>query len=158
VRRYRKTDGRARDVSMISKTKPENFKEKFHVVSCFIECGSEILLLHRHDSKPQGGTWGVPAGKVDKGEDLNAAIAREIMEELGLVIAPNAFSYFNKFFVRYPEYDFVYHIFHLPVKEKIKVNLNPVEHKDHNWKNPSEALKLNLIQDEDFCIKAFYKI
>ena len=44
---------------MILKDKPEDFKEKFEVVSCFIEHGSEILLLHRQDSKPQGNTHGV---------------------------------------------------------------------------------------------------
>lgn len=143
---------------MISKNKPKDFKGKFEVVSCFIEYQSEILLLHRQDSKPQGNTWGVPAGKVDEKENLLSAIAREVKEEVGLFFEPHKFTYFNKFFVRYPEYDFIYHIFHLSLKERPTVNLNPAEHKNSLWDNPKEALKLNLITDEDFCIKTFYKV
>ncbi|MEI6479991.1 MAG: NUDIX hydrolase [bacterium] len=143
---------------MILKDKPEDFKEKFEVVSCFIEHESEILLLHRQDSKPQGNTWGVPAGKIDKGEDLLTAIIREINEETGISAESHQFKYFDKFYVRYPDYDFTYHIFHLPVETKPTLNINPNEHKDSIWKTPQESLELDLIQDEDFCIQAFYNI
>jgi ADP-ribose pyrophosphatase YjhB (NUDIX family) len=51
---------------MISKNKPENFTPKFEVVSCFVEYKNEILLLLRQDHKPQGNTYGVPAGKIDE--------------------------------------------------------------------------------------------
>ncbi|MDR3558310.1 MAG: NUDIX domain-containing protein [Candidatus Pacebacteria bacterium] len=79
---------------MISRDKPEKFKEKFEVVSCFIEHDSKILLLHRQDHKPQGNTWGVPAGKVDKGETLTNAILREIKEEIELTIKPHELVFF----------------------------------------------------------------
>lgn len=143
---------------MISRSKLKNFKERFEVVSCFIEHEEEILLLHRQDSKPQGNTWGVPAGKVDKGETLEKAIKREIEEELGLAIDSTSLNYFDKFFVRYPDYDFIYHVFHLPIKERPVINLNFDEHKGSIWKTPRESLKLELIPDEDFCIKTFYSV
>ncbi len=143
---------------MIQRHPPENFKEKFEVVSCFIEHDSKILLLHRQDHKPQGNTWGVPAGKVDEGEDVLRAIIREIGEETGINAEPHQFIYFEKFFVRYPEYDFTYHIFHLPVNEKPSVNINPIEHKDTCWLTPKESLELDLIPDEDFCIQSFFGI
>ena len=143
---------------MISKNKPKDFKEKFEVVSCFIECQSQILLLHRQDSKPQGDTWGMPAGKANDGEDLKNALAREIMEELGFSIDTNAVGYFDKFFVHHDNYDFVYHIFYLNLETKPRFIINPVEHKDATWKTPTEALMLNLVPDEDYCIKAFYRL
>ena len=143
---------------MISRAKPERFKEKFEVVSCFIEHDSKILLLHRQDYKPQGDTWGVPAGKVDKGETLPDAIIREIKEEIELTIKPHELVFFDTFYVRYPEYDFIYHVFHTKLDKIPKLNLNPIEHKDYVWTTPSESLKMNLIPDEDFCIKAFYNV
>ena len=143
---------------MISKTKPKNFKKKFDVVGCFMECQSEILLLQRLDSKPQGGTWGIPGGKVDVGEDLVIAITREVREETGLSAEPHQYEYFDKFYVRYPEFDFIYHIFYLPFESKPQVNINTTEHKNIAWKIPAESLKLNLIPDGDYCIKAFYKL
>ena len=70
---------------MIYKERPKNFNPKFDVISCFVEYDGEILLLHRQDHKPEGNTWGVPAGKVDKGESLLEAMTREIQEEIKYV-------------------------------------------------------------------------
>lgn len=143
---------------MISKDKIENFNKKFDVVSVFIEHDGEILLVHRQDHKPQGDTWAVVAGKVDQDEDLVDALIREIEEEIGLKVEKNNCKYFEQYYVRYPEYDFLYHIFHLPLNKKPILELNSDELKNHQWIKPEHALKLNLIQDEDMCIKLFYGI
>lgn len=143
---------------MISRTEIDNFNKKFDVVSVFIEHDGEILLLHRQDHKPQGNTWAMPAGKVDAGEDLLNALVREVEEEIGVKTDKNEYKYFEGYFVRYPGYDFLYHIYHLPLKDKPTIDLNLNEHKDMQWIRPEEALKLDLIQDEDVCIKWFYNI
>lgn len=62
---------------MLYKEQPKNFTPKFEVVSCFVEYKDEILLLLRQDHKPEGNTYGVPAGKVDAGETINQAMKRE---------------------------------------------------------------------------------
>ncbi len=143
---------------MISRTEPENFKKKFDVVSVFIEHNGEVLLLHRQDHKPQGNTWAMVAGKVDEGEELLGAMVREVEEEIGLKTNPADYKYFEGYYVRYPGYDYLYHIYSLSVSEKPELNINQTEHKNHVWITPKEALKLDLIQDEDTCIKWFYKI
>ena len=125
---------------MISKTRPLKFKEKFHVVSCFIECGSEILLLHRQDAKPQGDTWGVPAGKANDGEDLKNALAREIREELGFSIDTNAVGYFDKFFVHHDNYDFIYHIFYLDLETKPRFYYKPCRTQRCHMENSNGSL------------------
>lgn len=143
---------------MISRTEIENFKKKFDVVSVFIDHGPHTLLLHRQDHKPQGGTWAMVAGKVDEGEDLLGALIREVREEIGLATKPEDYSYFEKYYVRYPGYDYLYHVYHLSLAEKPELTLNTQEHKEYRWVTPEEALKLSLIEDEDTCIKWFYKI
>ncbi len=48
------------------------------------------LLLVLRLREPETQHWGLPGGKVDWGEPIRAACAREIMEELGLTITPGA--------------------------------------------------------------------
>jgi 8-oxo-dGTP diphosphatase len=43
-----------------------------------------VLLSRRHDHLHQGGLWEFPGGKLESGESLEAALRREIREELGL--------------------------------------------------------------------------
>ena len=143
---------------MFSLSKPENFNPKFEVVSCFMENNGEILLLQRQDHKPQGNTWGVPAGKIDTGETPKTAILRELFQETGFSADENKIIYFKSVFVRYPEYDFIYHIFSLKIDERPIIKITDGEHKNFQWLTPTEALKINLIQDEDASIKMFYKI
>jgi ADP-ribose pyrophosphatase YjhB (NUDIX family) len=50
-----------------------------------------VLLVER--ARPPGeGLWSVPGGKVDAGETLAQAIAREVREETGLVVEVGAFA------------------------------------------------------------------
>jgi len=137
---------------------PENFNPKFEVVSCFLERGEKMALLHRQDHKAEGNTWGAPAGKIKGNESMLEAMARELKEETGLKKDQSQFSYFSKVYVRFPEYDFVYHMFHLELALEEEIIINYDEHKDHKWITPKDSLKLPLIQDQDSCIKLFYNL
>ncbi|MEI7919234.1 MAG: NUDIX hydrolase [bacterium] len=139
---------------MIHKNKPENFSPKFEVVSCFVEHNDEILLLLRQDHKPEPNTYGVPAGKVDEGETPIQAIEREVREETGIKLTDP--THFEKLYVKYPDYDFTYHIFHKRFDQEPTITINPNEHKGHKRIHPKKALELDLIEDEDACIKLFY--
>lgn len=141
---------------MVFKKIPKNFNSKFEIVSCFCELDGKILLLHRQDHKPQGDTWGVPAGKRDNDETLFQAIIREIREETGIELSCQEVEYYKKVFVRYANYDFIYHIFHVELKTPIKVILNKNEHKNFQWLTPQQALEINLIEDLEVCIEIFY--
>ena len=58
-----------------------------HVVAAVIVNGSqEVLLAKRPLDRHQGGLWEFPGGKVERGEDVRAALMRELNEELGIII------------------------------------------------------------------------
>jgi 8-oxo-dGTP diphosphatase len=143
---------------MIFLKKPENFNPAKENVGCFVEYDGEIILLHRQDFRPEGDTWGLPAGKIEKGEELSVSIAREIAEETGLKIPVEKIEYLNKVYVKYPDYDQIFHVFHTRLDNKESVTTNPDEHKDYKWISPQEALDLPLIRDLKAVIKLFYKI
>lgn len=143
---------------MIFRAPPKNFAHKVEVVSCFCECQGKILLLHRQDHKQYGNTWGPPAGKINKSESAGQAVIRELWEESGIKADDNCVKYFNKYYVRYPEYDFVFHVFHLYCESLPKVRIRKEEHKSHLWLSPVEALKMELIRDQDEVIRIFFKI
>ncbi len=49
-----------------------------------IRDGDRVLLARRPDHVHQGGRWEFPGGKREPGEDRQAALARELEEELGI--------------------------------------------------------------------------
>ena len=68
-------------------------------------------VVQRHPQKPQGGTWGVPAGKVDGDEHRIDALYREIQEETGIDLNQEKVDFVTTCYVRYDTYDFLYHIY-----------------------------------------------
>ena len=141
---------------MISLKEPAGFNPKFEIVSCFVEWEGQFLLLLRQDHKSEGNTWGVPAGKNEKGEKIADAIVREIKEETGIGVGKDKIQYFQKVFVKYPTYEFIYHIFHTKLDKKSEVKISQQEHKAFKWVTPKDSLELPLIAELDNCIKLFY--
>lgn len=137
---------------------PENFSPSFETVSCFCSHNGKFLMLLRQDNKPEGNKWGVPAGKVDPGETTLSAIVRELWEETGILATGEKQAYFGKFYVRYPNYDFVYHIFSTELERMEPVVIMQKEHKGFYWARPHTALKMRLVLDMDECVKRFYGI
>lgn len=49
-----------------------------------VAAGGRFLLTSRDPERPGGGTWELPGGKLAPGEGAEAALRRELAEELGL--------------------------------------------------------------------------
>ena len=57
-------------------------------VGVLIRPDGRFLLASRPAGKPYAGYWEFPGGKLEPGESVEAALARELHEELGLDIGP----------------------------------------------------------------------
>jgi 8-oxo-dGTP diphosphatase len=49
-----------------------------------LETGAVVLVKRKHE--PAAGTWSLPGGAVELGETVEAAVARESLEETGLTV------------------------------------------------------------------------
>ncbi|MDR6612634.1 (deoxy)nucleoside triphosphate pyrophosphohydrolase [Leifsonia sp. 1010] len=56
------------------------------VVAAVVRDGDRVLACRRAPGKDAAGRWEFPGGKVESGESQEAALAREIAEELGVRI------------------------------------------------------------------------
>ncbi|WP_431296029.1 pyrimidine (deoxy)nucleoside triphosphate diphosphatase [Rahnella sp. PAMC 25559] len=54
------------------------------VVAALIEREGKLLLARRDATGDQAGLWEFPGGKVEAGESQQAALIRELQEELGI--------------------------------------------------------------------------
>lgn len=140
---------------MIYQAPPKKFTPKLEVVGCFLWLNGKILLLHRQDSHPEGGTWGLPAGKIRQGEKAFDAVVREIKEETSLAIAQDQIKFLKKVYVKYPSYDFIFNLFQATLEKKPTITINKDEHKDFRWIAPQDASELKLIGDLNKAIKIF---
>jgi len=134
---------------MVFESIPEGFDPHFHLVTCYIEHDGKFLMVQRNDDKVEGGKWGFPGGKVEKGESESEALARELKEELNLDVLPEKLRYLKKVFVKFPDYDFEGTMFLLRLDAPHAVVLSEDEHQAYEWVTFEEALTMDLIRYND---------
>jgi len=62
--------------------------------AALIDADGRILLARRPEGKKMAGMWEFPGGKMEPGETPEAALSRELREELGITASPYDFAPF----------------------------------------------------------------
>jgi 8-oxo-dGTP diphosphatase len=57
------------------------------VAAGILERNGRVLICRRRDTQPHPGKWEFPGGKLEPGESPEAALVRELREELGIEAA-----------------------------------------------------------------------
>lgn len=64
-----------------------------HVVAAaLIDAGNRILVARRPEGSSLAGLWEFPGGKIEAGETPEAALVRELAEELGIAVSIDALT------------------------------------------------------------------
>jgi 8-oxo-dGTP diphosphatase len=69
-----------------------------------VDPDGRVLLAQRPAGKAMAGLWEFPGGKVDPGETPEAALIRELAEELGIDVAASCLAPFTFASHAYPEF------------------------------------------------------
>ena len=56
------------------------------VAAALVDPDGRVLIAQRPDGKSMAGLWEFPGGKVETGETPEAALVRELKEELGILV------------------------------------------------------------------------
>jgi 8-oxo-dGTP diphosphatase len=137
--------------------RPTAFCQGMEVAGCFCEHDGKVLFLLRNPEKPQGNTWCVPGGKLEKDECPIEAVIREVQEETGLILPKENLHYCRAVFIRFPNSEFILHLFRIHLNEFPDLLLNTREHSDYCWVTYEEALCLPLIPGGEECLRLAFE-
>jgi 8-oxo-dGTP diphosphatase len=123
---------------------PPDFSATVEAAGCYCQWGDKILLMRRHEQKPQGQTWGVPGGKLEVDETPRLAVIREVQEEAGLDIGEGLVE-IGKLYVRLHAVDYIFYLFCKRFESEPHLKLKLDEHDEFKWVTCDEAFHLPLI-------------
>lgn len=112
------------------------------VVACaLVDADRRVLIAQRPEGKQLAGLWEFPGGKVEAGETPEAALLRELKEELGIetksaCLAPLTFASHT--------YDDFHLLMPLYVCRKWQGVVQPLEHAALKWARPQDMRNYDM--------------
>ena len=120
------------------------------VVAAIIWLNGRFLAARRHGCRQGSGLWEFPGGKIELGESQEQALARELKEELGIIIQD--FEFWKREQHDYADYTVLLYFFHVT-----KFLNSPMLIEGHDalaWVKPAEADKLEFLPGDAQILEA----
>ena len=95
-----------------------------------IDADGRVLIARRPPGKSMAGLWEFPGGKVHDGETPEAALARELAEELSIDIAPACLAPFTFASHRYTDFHLLMPLY---LCRKWRGEVRPREGQEIEW-------------------------
>ena len=138
---------------ILEQAKKEGIKR--FVTGGIIKKGEKVLLLRRKSNEFMEGIYELPSGKVEKNESLNRTLLREIKEETGLDVNKideyiGSFDYKSSSGEKTRQFNFVVGV------ENEEINLNPAEHDDFAWVEPTTLSIYKITKSVQKILGAFW--
>jgi 8-oxo-dGTP pyrophosphatase MutT (NUDIX family) len=110
--------------------------------------GDQVLLALREGTGYADGQWNLPSGKLEAGEHLLAALARESAEEVGLTICHDEARFVGTVHYRNPEghgrIGCFFHVTSNPARQGEPINAEPHKCAKIRW-FPADMLPVNTV-------------
>lgn len=132
---------------------PESKNAIIDVVAALICHQGKILVTQRKAQDSNGGFWEFPGGKVEEGESLQAALKREIQEELEVHIEVQELIESHEMTTPTGKSIRLHLLVAIPSSTNLKLN----EHDDAKWVLPSELNQVGFIPGNKLFIKSIQK-
>lgn len=116
------------------------------VAAALVNPQGEILLAQRPEGKRLAGKWEFPGGKVEVGESAEAALARELHEELGITVAHNDMEPFWFLSHDYAAQFGFYLLMPVYLVRHWQGTPEPKEHAALCWKSANSMDQLDMIE------------
>lgn len=139
----------------IYQQKPENFAAQVEVAASYVNLNGKLLLLQLSPNKSEVGAWGVPAGKLEPGENPVKGAKRELFEETGILADIASLKSLGVLYIRKPNIDYVYHLFSLNLYTFPVISLS-AEHSAYKWVSRSEVEDIPLMEGARQALGIYY--
>ncbi len=120
------------------------------VVAAIIWSNGRFLAARRHGCRQGSGFWEFPGGKIEPGESQEQALARELKEELGIIIQD--FEFWKREQHDYADYTVLLYFFHVT-----KFLNSPMLIEGHDalaWVKPAGADELEFLPADTQVLEA----
>lgn len=120
----------------------------YNVTAAILVHDNQILCMQRPRGKfdYMDFKYEFPGGKVEAGESLEAALSRELQEELEISIDVKKSDYYMSVDYTYPDFSITLHSYMIHVTSR---QFAMTEHVDFCWLNPDELLTLDWAPADD---------
>ncbi len=124
---------------------PLTFSPQIISCGCFVQFKKTFLFLQKAKGQWSEFLWGMPCGKMEKNENIFAAMQREMFEETTINLMQTDFHFVKKLYIIQKEGRHnLHHVFYYNCKEKPSVGLSD-EHIHYQWLTQEELINEDLI-------------
>lgn len=125
---------------------PGETKPGLEVSACFIQSDEKCLFLKRHPEKPEGLTWCLPAGKLEKNESPSNAVFREVKEETLISIPKDEIIKIDTYVNLNQKDNYLFHVYYWYTSSIPNVQVPMDELIDYQWFTFEGIQSENLIK------------
>ena len=119
------------------------------VAAVLIDADGRVLVCQRGPGQSHPGQWEFPGGKIEPGETPEAALRRELWEELGVEPCPTCLQPFSFASHAYPaskDRQAWHLLMPLYLCRQWDGIVRPAEHQSVRWVWPDEVARMDLVE------------